>query len=683
MENTMTSPMMTNLSCITDKPLKNFKNDYLEAEKYAKALYNFITDADTPVTIGIQGGWGSGKTSLISGLQYMLERDDPEHRTLCVTVNAWEHSLFHEAEDKASVALSLLRGMAQGINDSIDRVTIKKDSSENDKCWLPEERAKELLGKENSTIDTAIKGIKFACAIGSRIGAQFLLNSFVGGGSAKEVVGDASRKVDASQNTPPLSKYVSDLKQALNKKIEMLTVHGKQLKVVFFIDDLDRVQPPTAVEILDITKNIFDFENCIFVLAVDYEVVVKGLREKYGEKTKENEREFRQYFDKIIQIPFTMPIGAYSSHIADLIKPVLDKFGYNDLFDEDRLGRMAMSAQLATGGIPRSIKRILNTFSLIQYISRSDEIINHEHKSNADNSDKTTRPANKEINKLDALEIQFIIVALHIHYPEICRCLLMKKNFTDWTFAELESLWELDKNSHLSEIESRKLSEYFNDEWEQVLYCVCAKNEWLKKQALNISQLLNSILRVLNGSIDFRPIKPERLEILKDALKAINVVTIATDNEGSDDDLEDRNDNVTVFSNKVHKFMAETFGDIVTQPKDEYSKRDDKGRRVYSIPLYNKDINKFEIVWLRNDNILQISAWAKIPDSFNQNTLKSILEKTCTNVGNGFNDKYFYVYVQENFAYEQFEGKEASDFLTQLYSIISATNKAIADIKKF
>lgn len=76
---------------------------------------------------------------------------------------------------------------------------------------------------------------------------------------------------------------------------------------MFFIDDLDRVPSPTAVEILDITKNIFNILNCVFALAIDYEVVVKRW---FGKNSAENGREIRQYFVKIIQIPFTILFSA-------------------------------------------------------------------------------------------------------------------------------------------------------------------------------------------------------------------------------------------------------------------------------------------------------------------------------------------------------------------------------------
>ena len=71
-----------------------------------------------------------------------------------------------------------------------------------------------------------------------------------------------------------------------------------------YVDDLDRIDPEDAVSILELLKNIFNIKDCVFVLAIDYQVVVKGLKEKFGEPTPENEWEFRSFFDKIIQLPF-------------------------------------------------------------------------------------------------------------------------------------------------------------------------------------------------------------------------------------------------------------------------------------------------------------------------------------------------------------------------------------------
>ena len=78
--------------------------------------------------------------------------------------------------------------------------------------------------------------------------------------------------------------------------------------VIVFVDDLDRLNPPVAAEIPELLKNIFCINDCISVLAIDYEVVVKGLEPKFGKLTDKNEREFRSFFDKIIQVPFSLTV---------------------------------------------------------------------------------------------------------------------------------------------------------------------------------------------------------------------------------------------------------------------------------------------------------------------------------------------------------------------------------------
>ena len=80
------------------------------------------------------------------------------------------------------------------------------------------------------------------------------------------------------------------------------------------------------MSILELLKNIFNIKDCVFVLAIDYQVVVKGLKEKFGEPTPENEWEFRAFFDKIIQLPFSMPMGDYD--IANYVLGLLDEIDF-------------------------------------------------------------------------------------------------------------------------------------------------------------------------------------------------------------------------------------------------------------------------------------------------------------------------------------------------------------------
>ena len=54
---------MSNLIGIVDEPVQPGKSDNLDINIHSKALIKYVAETTTPITIGIQGEWGSGKTS--------------------------------------------------------------------------------------------------------------------------------------------------------------------------------------------------------------------------------------------------------------------------------------------------------------------------------------------------------------------------------------------------------------------------------------------------------------------------------------------------------------------------------------------------------------------------------------------------------------------------------------------
>ncbi len=51
------------ISNVVDQPIVDKDVDGLGMNNYADALASFIQSAQTPMTIALQGEWGSGKTS--------------------------------------------------------------------------------------------------------------------------------------------------------------------------------------------------------------------------------------------------------------------------------------------------------------------------------------------------------------------------------------------------------------------------------------------------------------------------------------------------------------------------------------------------------------------------------------------------------------------------------------------
>ena len=102
------------------------------------------------------------------------------------------------------------------------------------------------------------------------------------GGLANQVISKQTgidiKQAAGDANSEQVKAEIAEIKSMISSLIDDLINYTKNpiKKVVFFVDDLDRIPPGDAVEVLESLKNIFDIPHCVFVLAIDYDVVVKG-----------------------------------------------------------------------------------------------------------------------------------------------------------------------------------------------------------------------------------------------------------------------------------------------------------------------------------------------------------------------------------------------------------------------
>jgi len=415
------------MNSITDKPISSTSEDLLKVEKYSHALSNFICSSNTPITVGLQGEWGTGKTSLMS----LLLEDFNTKNIACSWVNTWEYSMFRGAHETTP---GVLRGMLEKLKES---------------CV---ERGVWTLRDESQA--------KFKSA------ARFL-GSLANQVVAKQTGIDVKGAADSADNQGGATAEIAEIKALIADLIKDLISDSKNPieKVVFFVDDLDRIPPSDAVEVLEALKNIFDIPHCVFILAIDYDVVVKGLEDKFGPKTDENEREFRSFFDKIIQVPFSMPTGTYD--IENFLVEKLKDLGI-EINDGDK-EMYAKSVRHTIGYNPRSLKRYLNSFSLI----------NHLREIEAD-----------ENAQQDDDYMLFSILGIQISYPQIFRLLSQNPNYLSWDKA-FASKFGIDWDDVQEKIQKYGESELIDEEWEQVVWGACQKDSYLKSRAFSLLELLN------------------------------------------------------------------------------------------------------------------------------------------------------------------------------------------------
>ena len=98
-------------SSIIDVPRKHTQADLFGIQVYQDALIKYIKLTDTPITIALQGEWGSGKTSLINMLRHHLcEVDAAPYYP--IWINTWQYSLM---KSPSQAIISILEGIINQI----------------------------------------------------------------------------------------------------------------------------------------------------------------------------------------------------------------------------------------------------------------------------------------------------------------------------------------------------------------------------------------------------------------------------------------------------------------------------------------------------------------------------------------------------------------------------------------
>ena len=443
-------------SSIIDVPRKHTQEDLFGIQVYQDALIEYIRLTDTPITIALQGEWGSGKTSLMNLLRYNLcEVESAPYYP--IWINTWQYSLM---KTPSQAIISILEGI-------INQIGALNPSSQK---WEDSKRKIGGLFKKMAVVGTKVA----AGAVG--IDKDYVDEFFEGDAGAASS--------DIMQLKEEISKLIAD---ALSKDS---TKQG----FTFYIDDLDRIDPPVAVEILELLKNIFDLEKCVFVLAIDYDVVIKGLKPKFGELTDANEREFRSFFDKIIQLPFSMPVASYNvdTFLVDALRKI-EFFNAEELNDSELAETLSEITRLSVGSNPRSLKRLTNTLALISIINR------------VQNGGETSEQ--KRLGKV----LNYALVCMQIAYPYIYNQLTESPDFKSWN-EKIASKLKLRKLTD-AEIESLDSIEEFDDEWEKVVFRMCQKETYLSNRVFSISSLFNKIAELVNDDEQLGEIIASTLEL--------------------------------------------------------------------------------------------------------------------------------------------------------------------------
>ncbi len=240
-------------------PASPWTDDKLGRKECADVLTGLLANQTEPLTVSLNGEWGSGKTFMLKRWRQQLENDGYK----AIYFNAWE-------DDFVPDPLVAILGQLQ--------------------ARLPEEPAvKEFLAGAGQVLATVANGI-FKKTTGVDI----------------EDAAEKASKTASTRNTKLLDEYTAVLgsRQELRHRLQRMAnalFENSRKPLIFIIDELDRCRPPFAIELLERVKHMFNIEHVVFVLGIDRKQLGQAIRSVYGDIDSEN------YLHRFVDVDFRLP----------------------------------------------------------------------------------------------------------------------------------------------------------------------------------------------------------------------------------------------------------------------------------------------------------------------------------------------------------------------------------------
>jgi formylglycine-generating enzyme required for sulfatase activity len=343
------------LAILSDQPANQ---DQLSFSPYAETLAEIISDpnTDTPLTIGVFGGWGCGKTSLMQMVRDLVKKADFPVRT--VWFNAWlysrEQALWRALVSRVLREVRLFPTLGDKEKDNLRHLEVRLYPPTTPTSGHFQLSSNVLPGLGGAVLPplTCLEVMK------RRAERE---NQPIDG--LEDLIAD----VEASEALTRRDQIAAldDFRETFNAISRRCIVdHGR---LVVFVDDLDRCLPEKAVEVLEAVKLFLDVPGCVFVLGIDRAALEEGVRVRYAGgygvdsvTTLDGPR----YLEKIIQIPFSLP-PIPADKVADYVKEVTA----GNLPDS----RCEKVFSVGLEPNPRRIKRTLNIFMLLWRLAQKRE----------------------------------------------------------------------------------------------------------------------------------------------------------------------------------------------------------------------------------------------------------------------------------------------------------------------
>lgn len=263
------------------EPIQDPESDHLGRYRFAQRLLKRVAAADCSSAVGLYGGWGVGKTSILNLMKSINDQDAPlvQKKPKLIYMDIWPY------EVSGDLALPILV------------------------------RTRQLIG--NLPEETYSKSWRRILGVLAQAGMDITLRKLAGLqlNDVKDYVGNLRDVSPDAINIRDLETLVDDIRggqEAFCELARLASEAHQNRRLVFLIDNLDRCSPENVVRLLESVKNFLYAPNCVWVFAMDSGVIASYIDRKYdGTRMDGN-----SYLDKIIPEQYHIP----PITIADMVR---------------------------------------------------------------------------------------------------------------------------------------------------------------------------------------------------------------------------------------------------------------------------------------------------------------------------------------------------------------------------
>ena len=479
--------------------------DHLGYDAYANSLWARIEAAldkdvpagsvlgDDPLVVGIFGEWGAGKSKLLSLIQEratlhmkaqqeVRENDPGFSLTVPVFFQPWKYE--HEQHLHVPLVMHVIAALKDALKGEVG--VVKALQTTVSTAAVSAAKAGVIVNKAAKFTSAAYPWIRRVLGSINVFGVSIQLPELPDEWleSIEDGTASATEMLEKQNNTAGTKKeehdkgaikYTSDglYFYRINELLQNLTRPAKDLwlkkelksdaftqntriNFVIFIDDLDRCLPENAVGTLELIKTIFNVESFAFVLALDDEVIERGIGHRYkeyaiGNKKPELPITGFEYLEKIVHVPFRLPAltAAQGANFVRQYEASIQKDAGLRWFDkpqsvsDDKVGGMRQSQ--------------LDLWPLVQasfdaYVPRKlIRMVELMHQTDAIAKLRPGKTLSKNLSATIDVRVVLSLILIQLFQPELYR--LMRRRMDSFPFLLGAFANQKFKTPHVSDID--------------------------------------------------------------------------------------------------------------------------------------------------------------------------------------------------------------------------------------